>query len=514
MGKNWTTYKKLHKWPGLIISFVLLWYGFSGIIMNHRELLSGIDFNRRIMPSNYEYDNWNNAALKGNLTIGRDSVLVYGNIGIWLTDSTFTNFTHFHEGFPKGIDSRKIFDVLKTPDGSLYAAAFSGLYGFDLTNNRWVKLQTGGREKRFVGLEIIGDTVYALNRSHLFTGRSNGINTNFVIRELEPYPGYDGKVTLFETLWQIHSGEIFGVPGKVYVDLLGIIVIFLSATGIIWFFFPGWIRNRLKKNREPAGVLRTGRWSLRWHNKIGAWTFVLIIIIFLTGIFLRPPLLIAIAQSRVKPLKYSHLDQPNPWYDKMRDLLYDAEREKLFLASSAGIFVMEPSVLKPHAPLSQPPVSVMGITVFEKYPRDGYFLAGSFSGLFLWNPERNEIYDLTTGEPYSDTGMARPVGNLAITGMITDAEGDRYLVDYNSGVKPIGHAAQFPAMPENLVSDSRISFWSLCLELHTGRIFENIVGGFYILIVPLAGLTGIIVVFSGYILWRRKFRKQGYNNLV
>lgn len=147
MGKNWTTYKKLHKWPGLIISIVLLWYGFSGIIMNHRELFSGIDFNRRIMPSNYRYENWNNAALKGNLQIGSDSILVYGNIGIWLTDPAFTSYTQFCQGFPKGIDNRKIFDVLKTPDGSPYAAAFSGLYGFDRANKKWIKFQTRGPGK-------------------------------------------------------------------------------------------------------------------------------------------------------------------------------------------------------------------------------------------------------------------------------------------------------------------------------------------------------------------------------
>jgi hypothetical protein len=42
MGKNWKSYKKLHKWPGLIIAFVLLYYGFTGIIMNHRGLFSGV----------------------------------------------------------------------------------------------------------------------------------------------------------------------------------------------------------------------------------------------------------------------------------------------------------------------------------------------------------------------------------------------------------------------------------------------------------------------------------------
>jgi len=37
---------------------------------------------------------------------------------------------------------------------------------------------------------------------------------------------------------------------------------------------------------------------------------------------------------------------------------------------------------------------------------------------------------------------------------------------------------------------------------------------FYILIVPLAGITGIIVVFSGYMVWRRKYRKKGYENIL
>lgn len=513
MGKNWKSYKKLHRWPGLIISFVLLYYGFTGIIMNHRELFSGIDFNRRIMPSNYDYRNWNNAALKGSLVIGSDSILVYGNIGIWLTDTTFTRYISLNQGFPKGSDNRKIFDIHKTSDGSLYAAAFSGLYGFDRATNSWERFNTDDRERRFTGIESIGDTVYAVNRSHLFIGESEGIKTGFRKKELAPQPGYDSKITLFQTIWQIHSGEIFGIPGKVYVDMLGIITIFLSVTGIIWFFAPGWIKKRIKRNRNAASLVKTGKWSLRWHNKIGAWTFPLLILLFLTGMFLRPPLLIAIGDSRVLPIKHSHLDQPNPWYDKLRDLLYDPGRNKLFLATSEGIYMMDPSVLKPEAPVSQPPVSVMGITVFENY-HGGNFLIGSFSGLFIWNPERTEILDFIRGEPYREPGMGRPVGDYKVTGMITDTRSKRYLVDYSTGIMPLHHNNFFPGMPENIIRESKISLWSVCLEIHTGRIFENITGGFYILIVPLAGITGIIVVFSGYMVWRRKFRKKGYENIL
>ncbi|GEM_PF-3710842 len=39
MGKNWKTYKKLHKWPGLFISFVLLRYGFTGVRNSVGEII-------------------------------------------------------------------------------------------------------------------------------------------------------------------------------------------------------------------------------------------------------------------------------------------------------------------------------------------------------------------------------------------------------------------------------------------------------------------------------------------
>lgn len=513
MVKNWKSYKKLHRWPGLIISFVLLYYGFTGIIMNHRDLLSGIDFNRRILPSNYDYKNWNNAALKGSIVIGEDSILVYGNVGIWLTDSAFADYSSFTGGFPKGVDNIRIFDIHMTPDGSLFAAAFSGLYGYDRNSREWKRFETEGRERRFMGIESIGDTVYAVNRSYLFAGKCEGTETEFHINNPSPPPGYDNKVTLFQTVWQIHSGEIFGLPGQVFVDLLGLVTIFLSVTGIIWFFAPGWIKNRVRRNRDASSLVRTGKWSLRWHNNVGAWTFILLILLYLTGMFLRPPLLIAIGNAKVLPLRHTHLDQPNPWYDKLRDLHYDEARNRLFLATTEGIFGMDASLMQPELPVGQPPVSVMGINVFEKF-RDGYFLIGSFTGLFAWNPDRPGVVNFVTGEPYTDPGTGRPVGDYKITGMITDAGGRRYIAEYGAGVMPLHHARPVPEMPAEIIEESRISLWSLCLEIHTGRIFENLTGMFYILIVPLAGITGIIVVFSGYMVWRRKYRKKGYENIL
>jgi len=53
-----------------------------------------------------------------------------------------------------------------------------------------------------------------------------------------------------------------------------------------------------------------------------------------------------------------------------------------------------------------------------------------------------------------------------------------------------------------------MSLWNFSLEIHTGRIFEGLLGSFYLLLVPLIGLAGITVVISGYLLWWKKYRTK------
>lgn len=505
-------YKKLHRWPGLVIAIVLFFYGFTGIIMNHRESLSSIDVDRDWLPSNYTYENWNNAAIKGSLLLGPDSLLIYGNIGIWLTDSAFTEYATFNQGFPSGSDNRKIFDVHRTSDGSLFAATLFGLWGWDGETGMWKRFDLETDIDRFTGIESRGDTVVALSRSYLFTGSANGVATGFERKELPAPAGYEHKVTLFETMWQLHSGEILGLPGKFFVDLLGVITIFLSLTGILYFFFPSSIK-RFRRNKKPVEhLVRVNKWSLRWHNKLGAWFFVLLIFLYFTGMFLRPPLLIAIASARVAPLKYSHLDQPNPWYDKLRDIRWDGGHGIYLVSTSEGMYRMDPETLDMEPVPYQPPVSVMGINTFEP-AGNGNFLVGSFSGLFLWNPSHPAVINAMTGEVYRDQPGGRPVGDLKVTGHITDAADRIYVADYGTGIIPVGHHRILPEMPSIIREESNMSLWNFTLEVHTGRIFEFLLGGFYILIVPLAGITGVTVVLSGYLLYRKKYKRRKNRNI-
>lgn len=63
-----------HKWVSVIFIFFILLFPVTGIILNHRKLFSHINVSRKLLPSVYELNNWNNSAVKGTEKIGQDSV--------------------------------------------------------------------------------------------------------------------------------------------------------------------------------------------------------------------------------------------------------------------------------------------------------------------------------------------------------------------------------------------------------------------------------------------------------
>lgn len=82
--------------------------------------------------------------------------------------------------------------------------------------------------------------------------------------------------------------------------------------------------------------------------------------------------------------------------------------------------------------------------------------------------------------------MGPPISAHPIAGYVKDAEGREILFDYNLGAGNLSDDTGFVAMPKQ-IQDSPISLWNLCLEVHTGRIYQYIFGKFYILFIPLQG---------------------------
>ena len=492
-------FRKYHKWFSLCATFFILLFALSGIVLNHRELLSSVDMSRKLLPPGYRYHNWNLAAIKGSLKTGGDSVLVYGNIGVWLTDSSFKSFHDLNAGFPKGIDNRKINTLSWSPVSGLFAGTLFGLYRFE--NSRWFKVKLPVEGARVVKVLQLDDSLLVMTRSNLFF--TTGASDYHEFREITVPKGedFDGKVGLFKTLWVIHSGEIYGFAGKLIVDGAGIIFMVLSITGLIYFLVPYRLK-KLKDDLRRTKLKRFNKASLKWHNVLGSWVILILLLNTATGIFLRPPLLIPIAGKRVAKIKYTELDSSNPWFDRFRDLLYDAELNRYLVATSEGIYYSD-DLFKSDLRIFpvQPPISVMGINVFEKNG-PGRYLVGSFSGIYEWEPSTGRTIDCITRTEYVDKGQGGPpFGNVTVAGYIRCNDSSGVVFDYAHGVFALEGINPFDRTPSSIVESSPISFWNTCLEIHTGRIFEPIIGPFYILVVPLVGLVTLFVLVSGFFAW-------------
>jgi hypothetical protein len=500
-------FRKYHKWFSLVATFFILLFAFSGIVLNHRELLSGIDLDRKVLPPAYRYNNWNLAAVKGSVKAGGDTILVYGNIGVWQTDSTFKTFRGLNSGFPGGVDNRKVNTMSWSPVSGLYAGTLFGLYRFHAGSWEKVALPVAGA--RVVKVLNQGDSLFVLTRSNLYFATGSSGYRNF--REIRVPAGddCDGKTGLFKTLWVIHSGEIYGMAGKLIVDMVGIVFIVLCVTGLTWFLVPYRLK-RLKDEIRRSRLKRFNKASLKWHNMVGSWAILILLLNTATGMFLRPPMLIPIAGVRVSKLKYTELDTPNPWFDKFRDLVYDEVPGRFLVATSEGIYYSGDrfrSELKSFP--VQPPVSVMGINVFEK-TSPGHYLVGSFSGIFEWEPDSGQILDCITRTAYHDNGQGGPpFGNVTVAGYIRCSDSTRIIFDYAQGAFALDGLNPLPSVPPVVAESSPISLWNTCLEIHTGRIYEPFLGPFYILVVPLVGLATLFILISGFFAWwLPRHRKQ------
>jgi hypothetical protein len=69
-------------------------------------------------------------------------------------------------------------------------------------------------------------------------------------------------------------------------------------------------------------------------------------------------------------------------------------------------------------------------------------------------------------------------------------------------------------MPEKIADASPISLWNTMLEVHTGRIFEPLLGNFYILVVPLVGLFTLFITATGFFSWYLAHRRKRALNLA
>lgn len=482
------TWRKHHKWLGIGFAFFMFMFCISGIVLNHRELFADVSIGRNWLPDSYHFSKWNGGLLRGTLkgTFGTDSILIYGNSGIWTTQNGCKEVHDFNAGLPVGADYKNIKSCVYTADSTLWAAAQFGLYRYDSISKEWkaVSLPLAPSDK-LSDLTVHNDTLVVVGRSFLY--ESTYPYQKFRRLELKAPAGYDKKVSLFRTVWLIHSGELFGLGGKLLMDGVAIILILLCITGIAFWLFPKYIRAMKKKGKPVTVSAQWMKKSFSWHNTLGRYTFGILLFVAATGWCLRPPVLIALVNSNVPAIPYTLLDNENAWHDKLRMLRYDEACNDWLLSTSEGLYTLQSLDGTPSLITQAPPISVMGLNAWVKND-DGNWLIGSFSGMFVWNRQTQTATDYFTGEVTNDVA-GPPFGTFAVSGY-TAHFGDRpVVVEYNKGTT----AAEMPSM----LSTLPISLWNLALEVHTGRIY-TILGQGTLIYIFFAGIAAIWCLVSGF----------------
>lgn len=530
------TWKKYHRWFGLILSVFMLVFCVSGIILNHRQLFADCDVSRSILPPAYHIQNFNNGVIKGSIRIdghadlasageikaSDDSVLAYGYGGIWLTDAEMKSWKDFNKGLPKNVDGRNIRNMVQTKNGEIWCAATMDVYRFN--GKEWKMFPLADNEERITDITLTKDStsIIAMTRSAVYeiSGKKTDAanekrdaanekrdaiseKTNVTRKIIGQPEGFIPKVTLFKTIWHLHSGAFFGLTGRLVVDAIAIVLIILSITGIILFILPYRIRRqkRLQAREKMQKLGKQMVFNAKWHNKLGYTTIILTLWLAITGMCLRPPLMIPLAMNKTT----EKVKDGNVWHDKLRAIRWDAAEGNWLVSTSEGFLRVDEHFQ--HKPIllnkeKAPKVSPMGVTVFESDGKGGW-LVGSFSGMFRWYPEKNLIVDYFTGKQNIEKSMI-PISNHLVSGYSRDFfDGKEVVFDYSKGAsldKTASTPEQLSAIP--------MSLWNVALELHVGRCYSPLLGPLSDLFVFISGLLITLVLLSGYIILHRRKKKK------
>ena len=527
------TWKKYHRWFGLILSVFMLVFCVSGIILNHRQLFADCDVSRSFLPPAYHIQNFNNGVIKGSIRIdghadlasaggikaSDESILAYGYGGIWLTDTKMKSWKDFNQGLPENVDGRNIRNMVQTKNGEIWCAAMMDVYRFD--GKEWKMFPLADNEERITDITLTKDStsIIAMTRSAVYeiSGKKTDAanekrdaiseKTNVTRKIIGQPAGFIPEVTLFKTVWHLHSGAFFGLTGRLVVDAIAIVLIILSITGIILFILPYRIRRqkRLQAREKMQKLGKQMVFNAKWHNKLGYTTIILTLWLAITGMCLRPPLMIPLAMNKTT----EKVKDGNVWHDKLRAIRWDAAEENWLVSTSEGFlrvdehFQHQPTLLNKE---KTPKVSPMGVTVFESDGKGGW-LVGSFSGMFRWYPEKNLIVDYFTGKQNIEKSMI-PISSHLVSGYSKDFFGGKEVIfDYSKGAN-LGETASTP----ELLSAIPMSLWNVALELHVGRCYSPLLGPLSDLFVFISGLLITLVLLSGYIILKRR-KKKGQKHL-
>jgi hypothetical protein len=499
--------KWLHKYIGLLLILFLIWMSLSGVLMNHPDLISGISVPGWLVPGQYHIRNWNRSALVDMAfsTKNPDFAYAAGRQGVWKTSDGGRTFTAMQSGLPSSryyCKTRNLF-LWEDQQELLFAGTDGGLFMCNLQDEKWQPVKLGAESEPVRSIFRVKDQLMAVTASNAYASPAPPAAISFEKLPLSRAE-QEQSVSLVKLFFDVHYGKAWGLPGLLLFDATGLILFFLSISAFYTWYFP-WKRKRLRKqsrlltNRRSRQLFKT---MFKYQLKLGIWISAILLVIGGTGLFMRPPLLAALANGEIPARYYPGFLPENPWYEKIQSALYDDVEDKVIIRAADGFWVGPADFSQPfHQQDLDVPVFVMGTTVFEPYGQGGY-LVGSFGGIFHLERASGNSVNLLTNKIEPPVSSFRPAQQM-VTGYFKTPQNEEFITAHAQGLLPVADAGldgRF-SMPHELTSDYRMPLWNYLFEIHNGRFFRNWIGNWYILIIPLGSLLFLVITITGIYDW-------------
>jgi len=495
----------IHKYLGLIFILFFILEGISGIILNHPGIVSAFDVPSFMVPPQYKVNNWNRSSLVKMVFSSFDKKIGFigGKKGVWKTKDGGMTFTKLTDGYPSSQYYGKVSDLLLVKNDfggeSLYACTFAGLYRMNVGNEKWVKLFPEKKNEKVLKILDIADKMVIFTPSHAYISKKGDKKLDFkVVKLLRNGGNKVKKVSLVRLFFDLHGGKIWGIAGKIFFDIIALLLIFLSISAFyIWIYPKKWKRSRSSEKKELSGY----GFFYKYHLKIGIWVAFVLLIIGITAFFMRPPFLALIANGEIDVSLYPSKFPSNPWDEKIHNALHYSKNGKILIEATDGIWEGNDDFSGEFKKIKFPvEIFVMGTTVFSEYYKGGV-LAGSFNGIFHISDD-GKITDIITGENPGEIISFIPA-DIMVAGYFITPDGEEFITGFEKGIIPLNgvkREGRFD-LPDKLKSDKSFPLWNYMLEIHNGRIFKDAIGGLYILIIPLGALLFILIVITGIYDW-------------
>lgn len=498
----------IHKYFGLIFLLFMAWMSISGILLNHPDLIRNVSVPNFLVPKQYQPQNWSRSSLKGMTTIG-DSLLIYGRQGVFISNDKGKNIRPFMDGdFPKSAWGKRSHSLYFSAKGKVLLCANNyGIYQYSFLHKQW---KHKFKDEPIIKILENRDDLLFVGKSNVFQARLFEKSIQIQKRELKRKE-YKSEISLITVFFELHDGSIFGLPGKLIWDLAGLVLFFLCISAFYIWYYPKKWKRRYKKTglRSSTKEKQAKSFFLKYHKKLGWYFGILLVLITFTGMFLTPIFMMSIARKSISEKYYPAVHHKNQWKNKIRNALYDHQNDRLVLECSDGIWAGNYQNNEVFEKIKLPVrVFGMGATLFEE-EKEGSWLVGSFGGLNRIDINKNQSEKILLSKRKNHSG--RPASTL-VSGYQKFPDGNYYVLGHYKGVCDVNGNSQKEVMPmpAEIQNNSKLPLWNFMFELHNARMFKGLVGGFYMLIIPLGGLLCLLMLMAGildYWLTRKKKKR-------